>query len=505
MKNNINIVEFFDGLTEVFNPAVAYKGNYAFSTDVLSLVSKKLNGKNLVNEYLDKKFFKEIKSILSKMSFTQNPKLFFISDLSGNYGRDLKISIDLFLTEFAYILTGENTMFYGDAAKIKDEAVNYFRAYRNKLSNIINGNITDENISIDKKLREEYILNEEHRRKVLGKNYRPMTYARYVEVKKDYVTNFIVGLRYLFPLFDKPINLNELEQCVDMEKFLLAMAKQLIDVTHMTLNSENSVHNSFVYVEKYISVVKKAFENKEYNLTIDTISGEGERIKYSVGDAVREYNEIKFAHPEFSVYSFESDGRDYRNIDIVTDFTNEVEEYIESKKLEASWEFIRNGKKDVINLPDEVIDRIKKSVDKKKVTREERVQLIADRMNFLDHTNYLYKMTGKDCFEGYVGYIYSNGNVIFEKFYKKKDTVEPANSNATYVMTFNNFVEMSKLTKTDIIEYIKRGGTDVKRVYHTSTWCDRILQIINGKTYDEKAIDKIDRLINDGQISKKKK
>ena len=126
-------------------------------------------------------------------------------------------------------------------------------------------------------------------------------------------------------------------------------------------------------------------------------------------------------------------------------------------------------------------------------------------MNFLDHTNYLYKMTGKDNFEGYVGYIYENGTVIFEKFYKNKNTVEPAKSNATYVMTFNNFVQMSKLTKTDIMEYIKLGGTDVKRIYHTLTWCDRIMQIINGKTYDEKAMDKIDRLINEGQITKRKK
>ena len=35
-------------------------------------------------------------------------------------------------------------------------------------------------------------------------------------------------------------------------------------------------------------------------------------------------------------------------------------------------------------------------------------------------------------------------------------------------MNFNNFVQMSKLTKTDIMAYIKNGGTDVRRVYHTN-------------------------------------
>ena len=110
---------------------------------------------------------------------------------------------------------------------------------------------------------------------------------------------------------------------------------------------------------------------------------------------IREYNEIKIAHPEFSVYHFENDGRDYRDVDTVTDFVSEMEDYIESKKLEASWNFIRNGKKEVTPVDDDVVIRLKKKKqEKKKVTREEKVQAITDRMSFLDHTDYVYKMTG---------------------------------------------------------------------------------------------------------------
>lgn len=505
MKNKVNIVEYFDGLTEVFNPAVAYNGNYAFSADVISLVAKRENGKNLVEEFLEKHYYRNIRNILNKMNFTNNPKLFLVSDLAGKYGRELKVSIELFISEFAYILTGNSINLTSNEEALREETVNYFRNYRKQLSEIQNGNINENNEKTYKLLKEDYDLNEEHRKRVLGMRYTPMSFNRYVDVKKDYITNFIVGVRSLFPLFDKSINLEELEKCVDLDKFFLAMTKQLIDITNLTLRTENAVHNSFVFVEKYISVVRKVWEQGKYDLKISTISSEGNDMKYSVGDAVREYNEIKFAHPEFSVYSFEADGRDYRDMEVVKDFTTEMEEYIESKKLEASWEFIRNGKKDSSNVTDEVVDRIKKNSNAKVLTREQRVQLITDRMNFLDCTNYLYKMTGKDQFEGYVGYIYENGTVIFEKFYKKKDVLEPAHSNATYVMNFNNFVQMSKLTKTDIMDYIKQGGTDVRRVYHTSTWCNRILQIIMGKTYDEKAMAKIDRLINEGQISKKKK
>ena len=253
LVKNPSIKEYFDGIGEIFNPNVSYEGNYAFCVDVFSMVGKKQTGKNLVDEYLEKKYYKQIREILQKMKFSANPKLFVVSDLSGNYGRNLKMSIELFIMEFAHILTGSTINFSGNDETIKDEAVQFFRNYRKQLSEIQNGNITEENKSINENLRKDYILNEEHRKKVMGREYRPISYERYLEVKKDYITNFIVGLRYLVPMFDKPINLEELQECLDLEKFYLAMAKQMIDVTHTTLNSpDKAVHNSFVFVEKYI-------------------------------------------------------------------------------------------------------------------------------------------------------------------------------------------------------------------------------------------------------------
>lgn len=509
MKIDNSISELFDGgLEEIFNPAVAYQGNYAFSTDVFSMVSKVEKGKNKVEEYLEKKYYVQIRNILAKMNFTANPRLFVLSDLAGNYGRNLKMCIELFIIEFSHILTGQVFESSGNDETLKDEAVQYFRDYRKKLSEIQIGNINVDNERINEFLKEDYLLNEEHRKRVMGKKYRIMSYADYLSLKKDYITSFIVGLRYLFPLFDKPINLNELGECLDFDKFCLAMAKQMIDVSRSTLQTENAIHNSFVYVEKYMIAVKSLRAKGAYDLKVDTISLDGKHIRYSVDDAIREYNEIKTEHPEFSVYHFETDGRDYRNIELVNDFTVEIESYIESKKLQASWEFIRKGiseKKNTDTINDDLVEVIKNRIGTKKKTREEKRQLMIDRMSFLDNTEYLYKMTGKNNFTGYVGYIYANGTVVFEKYYKNFETREPVETAATYVMNFNNFVEMSMLTKTEIMSYIKQGGTDVRRVYHTGTWCDRILNVICDKTYDEKKMKRIDQLINEGQLSKKKK
>ena len=147
-----------------------------------------------------------------------------------------------------------------------------------------------------------------------------------VEVLIDFLPNKVKNI-----LFDKQINLDELKDCLDLEKFYLAMAKQLIDVTHTTLKSDNAVHNSFVYVEKYIMAFKALREKGNYDVKIDTVSLDGRNIRYSVDDAIREYTEIKIAHPEFAVYTFDNDGKDYRNLDTAREFATSVEEYIESK------------------------------------------------------------------------------------------------------------------------------------------------------------------------------
>ncbi len=503
MKNN-SITQFLtDGVEEVFNPVIVYEGLYAFDASVLSQVGKIEKGVNLFDAWMEKRFYKEIKNCFGKLIFTDNPRLILFSDLDGNYGRNLKVSTGLFLSEMALNIIGEPVDLPIETDDYRTLLVEYFRDYRKKLNNIMNNTMDEESKRVHGILYDNYLRNENNRKIALGKNYHPFSYLHYLEVIKEYISSFLVGLRRVIPFLDKPLELNELNDVLDLDKFFLAMVKQLVEVSKETIKQCGKIHNSFVFIEKYIIAVNELRNSGKYELSIKTNLLDGNPFTYTVDDAIREYNELKIACPDFRIYSFENDGRDYRNLDTAREFTTELEEYIESKQLEASWEFIKNGRREVAPLHSDSVERLKTKVyDKRKVTVEESKLAIKDRMDFLNRTNYLYQMTGKNNFEGYIGYIYANGVVLFEKFYKQRDSYEPAMSNATYVMTFNNFVEMSMLTKTDIMEYIKQGGTDVRRVYHTSTWCDRIIQVIDGKAYDEKAVDKIDRLLSEGKISK---
>ncbi len=504
MKNKISMTDCISGIEEVFNPLVTYEGSYVFNASLLSLTSKVDGKRNLVDEYLEKNLFSRIRQCFPNLDFIHAIRLFLVSDLDEVKGRNLRPSIDLFVEDMCANLTGGPMNLPVDEPLTKDVAVEYFRNIRKQIGQLERGEFTPLNEELNSKLKEVYKLNEEFRMKRYGFNYRPLSYVEFLTLNKESLTAFIVGLRSLFPLMEKNIDLKELEKCLDLDKFYLAIVRQLILTTKMCIENYGMVHNSFVFVETYMAALRFIMSQAPYNLTVSVEDLDGSRFKYSVSDAMREYNEIKLSHPEFQIHEIdEYADRDLRDLEVVKQTSQEVKDIIDSKQLAASWNFIENGSTGPRESSEEVVDLLKKKVTLKKPTREQLVQDVNDRMRLFESTNYVYKITGKNNFEGYVGYIYENGVVMFEKFYQIVGSYEPAHSNATYVMTFRNFVEMSKRTKVDIIEYIKQGGTDVRRLYHTTNWCDRVLQIVKGKTYDEKAMEKIDRLINSGELKKK--
>ena len=249
--DKMNISQYFEGgISEVFNPNIVYEGLYGFNTDVLSFVGKKENGKNLFDEYLENNFLKYIRNVFGKLNFTNNPRLFVISDVDGNYGRSLKISAKFFLTELCYNLVGDAPTLPEDDSKIRDVLLEYLRNYRKNITKILNGESNDEVNRINNILKNNYLRNEEHRKIVLGNRYYPMQYGKFLELIKENIGTFLVGLRYIIPYLDKNINLDELESTLDLEKFYLAMVKQMIEVSHIALDSVNKIHNSFVFLSK---------------------------------------------------------------------------------------------------------------------------------------------------------------------------------------------------------------------------------------------------------------
>lgn len=112
------------------------------------------------------------------------------------------------------------------------------------------------------------------------------------------------------------------------------------------------------------------------------------------------------------------------------------------------------------------------------------------------------QLVGKNSFEGYVGFLYPNNLVIFERFYRvskrNPNHKVPAMNEAIYVMNSDNFAELSKLTKSEIISYIKDfGNKDIMRIYHRGNWKNRVSKLICASNYDENDLTTIELLTND--------
>ena len=115
-------------------------------------------------------------------------------------------------------------------------------------------------------------------------------------------------------------------------------------------------------------------------------------------------------------------------------------------------------------------------------------------------TNPVLKLVGIDKFSGYEGYMYLNGLVAFEIYYTKNEPNKPktiAQSGATYLMNYKNFEELSKKTKTEIIERIKNSDDpDVRRIPHKEKWAEHLNEALNSVQISQEESMKVVALIN---------
>jgi hypothetical protein len=196
-----------------------------------------------------------------------------------------------------------------------------------------------------------------------------------------------------------------------------------------------------------------------------------------------------------------------RNAEATTKF-GEILTARKKQVLAANWEFVKPGEREDKEQTEAVdFDAQMRRRDAKisSYEKDAYLELMRKRL-FFDKTGYMEQILGINSFAGYVGYIYANGLVIFEKMYEDDSRLVPVKeANATYVMNIDNFVELSALSKTDIIKYIKSTvNPNVKRVYHSKNWEQRLLSIIEGAGYDA-VEEKIDTLIETGRVRKETK
>jgi len=102
---------------------------------------------------------------------------------------------------------------------------------------------------------------------------------------------------------------------------------------------------------------------------------------------------------------------------------------------------------------------------------------------FYDSTDYVAEIVGILSHKGYVGYLYENGEIIFDREYISYHP-STATGNAIYNLRIYDFETLSKLDKAKLKDHPK-----AKKIVHSKKWEERVNKIISREPTEQEAED----------------
>ena len=102
------------------------------------------------------------------------------------------------------------------------------------------------------------------------------------------------------------------------------------------------------------------------------------------------------------------------------------------------------------------------------------------KMRFFENSGYLYRIYGINEFNGYIAFIYPNGEVIMEKFFNDYANCIPTINEAIYNVRVTDFETLSKLKKPALIK-----DKRCRRIIHKGDWESKGQEIIDRPTTPE--------------------
>ena len=530
----------FDINSFLFSPILFYEGDWLLdcsyridiTDNLFNINSLNVKGKNLYNEYIKNSFYKQLAMIFNSESIAKTFSAKIVISTDEQTGKKTtKFNYSTFVFEIIAGLTFVDTNGY-------DSVLEYF-------SSDIDYNTSNEVVMLKMKdfLREEARAYEDIRKngykskfyekvqevyklhiplfKKLGIN---ITLNQFIQNKIDTLSKFRVRAKDCLEFFSKKIDTDKLVECFDFDKFCLLIAYSSIYHCNMQVESTGLLDNSIVYIKHYLDAVNKYRElYPNYNPSCLYIDEAGKKQKISLLEIEKIYYALLAKHQEFGFYPIEENDvpsmlKKYNllpdgveDVDLSSRLGGELmvklyEKIQLQKQLAATWEFIPSGKREDNPGPIHPYNGNGISID-------EAVRRMVIGRQFIEVDSgikYLYRLHGINTFAGYIGYIYPNGAVVFEKYYENEKTHRIARGSATYVMGIYNFLELSKLSKTEIIKKLHSDPSiKAKRIFHREDmdqWKSELMSAITGSDYSQEIIEYIESLTDEtNTIDDKKK
>lgn len=470
----LNIDNYIPSISELFLPEVIVKGK---NIGICEL-NKHSNDDKLLY-YLKHNYFIDILNRIPNIpdSLLNSCSLSF--DIEKNLDINLSISFESILRMFTNYITGEylSPSDCNNLEEYKDKFIDKITTYGDLLARVLDNVATEEEHN---KVREEL-----ERINKIRVNQIPFNEKEYLNYAIDLILTLCDSIDEIKKACNVTIKPDEIDNLINNDTFYLEEAFKLF-VSYKDAIKENKKvkKEEYLVLAKYINAVKRIKERKNYDTVIS--SYEFTSLGYESVSAsllLEEYQKLLSANSDY----------DLEKAPLYNILTNRDK----AQTLVANWNILPKGH--IKRLKDTKVDSKPRVKEKKAATFSEEYEKVTKRKAFLDNTDCIV-IDGVNRFKGYVGYYYPNGLVFFEIFFEDGNELKPK-TGATYIMNIENFVEMSALSIPEVMEYIKDGGTDVRRINHTSTWQDRVLDAIDGKLYTEVIKDiiskKIDKNIED--------
>ena len=468
--------------------------------------SKVVNGVNLYKKFLDDYYFRKLDDAFGNYSYRVcAPKIVV---MQNDQGSKVKFSIVHFMTDVLRSLifpsfVAKELGTYEKIEELETDFKEILRNERKRLTDVL-------------KNKENSPYYEEFKRSREKSLYTPndsVSDEQLIETAIEGLTAYITSFKYVKEIFDTEIDYHELMNMFDPDKFYLCIAKSAVDMTLDIKNingEEVDVDPTFIVCSLYSEEVERMkLFNPNYNVTIKVGN------KHYKSDDVKKFvDNILSSHENLRVVNLTEEEANHKmlmyhsksDIEKMTrsEYTESLMAIITSNSADseylAGWEILPKGESVSYSEP-----KIREKTSA--CVYDEQMDILIKSREYIENTDYRFKLFGKGDFEGYVAFIYSTGTVILEKnndrFTKDHNTIY----NATYVMNYQNFMEFSMMSKTSIIEGIKSGKlVGVRRIFHTKNfdgWASKVDSAINASEYTEDVLKYINHLIRENQITKK--
>ena len=242
-----------------------------------------------------------------------------------------------------------------------------------------------------------------------------------------------------------------------------------------------SKQNYLYYVSNYFKE-HKDYMNSDISLVVGASDGKimqrgtFSTVNYNISEGkvitpkilYEMYRDILIENPDLKVIDFSHFDFTGMNLDEVSQF---MQGYL--KDLQVNWELLPPDDK---TFEKDIIEHITTSTkDLNTETKEQHqkklLELFMAKKSLYDASNPIFRIKGKKTFDGYVGYVYPNGRVVLDKFYDKQTDSLLADGHAVYAMNIEEFYELSKLSKSELIK-----SKLCKRYIHKGDWAKKVIE-----------------------------